>query len=324
VMKGRNADESGEAFKEMWDEFDDPSAIGCDATRFDQSVSPDALRGEHSVYLHVYDNDPNLAKLLGWQIKNRGFVRVPDGCIQYRVEGSRMSGDMNTGSGNVVIMCCIVFAFFRWLRRTKGLKMKWRLANNGDDCVIVVERCNEHYVVSFFPSFCVELGFGMEMETPVYTLEEIEFCQSHPVCVDGSWRMVRNLENTLAKDLVSTKPIDGERSWNMFRAAIADCGASLTSGLPMYQSFYSYLGRGAGVGRAKNDGDVTGMMNLARGMHAKVLPVADSTRVSFFRAFGVEPGRQRLLEGVYDDATPSFTKLQRVSRFLPHPALIAL
>lgn len=323
VMKGRNADDTGEEMYKMWSGFNDPVGVGADASRFDQSVSPDMLQWEHSLYLHLYNNDPELAKWLSWQIDNRGYARTPDGVVHYRVRGSRMSGDMNTGSGNVLIMCSVVWSFFQ-SHKVDGKRIKWRLANNGDDCVIVVERVHEAGVSAAFPGFCAKLGFLMEMETPVDTLEEVEFCQTHPVCIDGKWRMVRNLESTLAKDLVSTKPINNERSWNFFRGAIGDCGEALTAGVPIYQDFYQYLKRGAGDQRAKDDGEVTGMMNLARGMRRGCNPIADSTRVSFFRAFGVEPGRQKLLEGVYAAASPHYQTPQRVHQFSFHHSLVAL
>ena len=323
VMKGRNANDAGEEMYKLWSEFDDPVGVGADASRFDQSVSPAMLEWEHSLYLHLYNNDPELALWLSWQIENRGYARTPDGLVHYRVRGSRMSGDMNTSSGNVLIMCCVVWSFFQ-THLVNGKRIKWRLANNGDDCVIVVERKHTIGVAGAFPAFCGLLGFKMEMEQPVDTLEEVEFCQAHPVCVDGKWRMVRNLESTLAKDLVSTKSITNETSWNYFRAAIGDCGEALCTGVPVYQEFYQYLKRGAGERRAKFDGEVTGMMYLGRGMQAGLSPVSDSTRVSFFRAFGVEPGRQRLLEEMYAAASPHYHKPQRVVSFSYHPSLIAL
>jgi hypothetical protein len=323
VMKGRNAYDTGQAMYELWSEFDDPVGIGADASRFDQSVSPEALEWEHSLYLYLYNNNPELALLLSWQIENRGWARTPDGVVQYRVRGSRMSGDMNTGSGNVLIMCCVVWSFFQDFR-VHGKRIKWRLANNGDDCVIVVENRYQTAVAEAFPPFCDALGFKMEMEEPVQVLEEVEFCQTHPVCVGGRWCMVRNLESTLAKDLVSTKPINNERSWNMFRGAIGDCGAALTSGVPIYQDFYQYLKRGTGGVRARDDGEVTGMMNLARGMRERVVPITSSTRVSFFRAFGVDPGRQRLIEEVFAATSPHYSEPKLVSKFSYHSSLVAL
>jgi hypothetical protein len=322
-MKGRNASETGEEMFKMWSDFDNPVGVGADASRFDQSVSPEALEWEHSMYLYIYNNCPVLSKLLQWQIDNRGFARTPDGVVRYRVRGSRMSGDMNTASGNVMIMCCVVWTFFQQFR-AGGKRIKWRLANNGDDCVIVVEGCHANQVSEEFPPFCALLGFKMEMEPPVTRLEEVEFCQTHPVCVNGDWRMVRNLENTLAKDLVSTKPINNEGSWNMFRGAISDCGLALTSGVPVFQEFYRYLGRGSGSRRSRDDGEVTGMMNLARGMRHRFNEPDPSTRVSFFRAFGVDPARQVLLERMYQSHSPHYREPQLVHNFLPNPSLISL
>jgi hypothetical protein len=91
--------------------------------------------------------------------------------LHYEVEGARMSGDMNTSSGNCMIMVSLVFAYLSEKR------IKWRLANNGDDCVIVIEQ--KHLgKLEDLPKWFLKMGFRMEVEEPVYEFERIEFCQT--------------------------------------------------------------------------------------------------------------------------------------------------
>lgn len=99
ILKGLNADQVAASLRESWDQFKSPVAIGLDASRFDQHVSRDALAYEHSIYNGVFKS-PELAKYLRWQLTNTGYARAHDGAFSYKVEGCRMSGDINTGMGD--------------------------------------------------------------------------------------------------------------------------------------------------------------------------------------------------------------------------------
>lgn len=77
IMKGYNASATGAAFAAIWGSFRNPVAIPIDAVRFDQHVSTDALKYEHSVYVGCVpapDKD-RLARLLVWELVNKGFAR---------------------------------------------------------------------------------------------------------------------------------------------------------------------------------------------------------------------------------------------------------
>lgn len=151
VMKGLNADGVGNAIAEAWGQFSSPVAIGLDASRFDQHVSADALQFEHSIYNRVFSS-VELARLLRWQVNNRGVGRADDGVIHYRKRGSRMSGDMNTALGNVILMVCMVHLY------CTELGIHARLINNGDDCVLIVERRHLHLLDNLHAWF---LNFGL-------------------------------------------------------------------------------------------------------------------------------------------------------------------
>lgn len=309
VMKGLNADQVGTAFAEKWAQFDDPVAIGADAKRFDQHCSVPGLKKEHSVYNRIY-SDKYLAWMLRQQLKRRGFGRCRDGVIKLWVAGGRCSGDMNTGLGNCVLMCLMV------LEVMETLGIRHLLANNGDDCVIIMERADLDRMEAFTAEF-LKFGYTMVLEDPVDQLELVEFCQARPIQVrQGEWRMVRNLDS-LAKDLVSVKPCENQEQWDVARKSISDCGLSLAGDVAVVGAFYRMLQRGAETANTHsyhaNDSEVTGMQILARGVHAG-REVDDVCRVSMWRAFGLTPDRQCAMEEEYDRVTPTFTVEPQVFR----------
>jgi hypothetical protein len=237
IMKGLNADQSGEVVHQKWKKYDKPAAIGLDASRFDQHVSVDVLKAEHAIYLGAFPNEykQELSRLLSWQLHPRGTGRCSDGLLRYKVDGTRTSGCINTGMGNCLMMSIMIHSYMAsiWIR-------KYSLMNNGDDCVIICETSVVKQIQKSVGTWFLEMGFNMKMERPVYRIEEIEFCQTHPVFVFGSYRMVRNAPMSFAKDSVSIKPIDHPSARKKWLYAVALGGMALTTGLPVCQSFYQY------------------------------------------------------------------------------------
>jgi len=133
VLKGYNAQQIGRVFADKWAKYRDPVAIGLDASRFDQHVSVEALSWEHSVYNGIFQSK-ELRKLLKWQLRNSVVGHCRDGKLKYTTDGCRMSGDMNTALGNCLIMCALVHCYLQ----TRGIRGS--LANNGDDCTVIIER----------------------------------------------------------------------------------------------------------------------------------------------------------------------------------------
>lgn len=308
VMKGFNADQVGEIIHDHWNLYDHPVGIGLDAKAFDQHVGPGLLKLEHSVYTRLYRNAkqhpslPPLAELLKWQIDNEGVGNCFDGRLKYKVKGRRFSGDMNTAMGNCLLMCISVQSFL------EKHNVNATFVNNGDDCVIFTDRSELELVVSnltnYFESF---VGFQLEIERPVFNLEEVEFCQSHPVLVGGSWRMVRNFEAAREKDSISLLNLDVPNMGAFWLGAVGECGLALCSGVPVFQELYQlYMRHGLPSQVAKAVQMECGMMFLAMGMTAEARDITPDTRVSFFYAFGVTPDEQIVLEEYYRKLTLSF------------------
>ncbi len=181
VMKGFNVEEIGSIVRGKWRSFNSPVAIGLDATKFDMHVSPAALAWEHSIYLALFPGDRELAKLLRWQMNNRGAGYCEDGSLKYSVTGKRFSGDMNTGLGNCLLMCAMVYAY----AHSRGVPVK--LLNNGDDCVVIMEKEDMAQFNSGLDGWFLDMGFRMVAEDPVYEMHQIEFCQMHPIENHVAW-----------------------------------------------------------------------------------------------------------------------------------------
>lgn len=294
VMKGRNMAQRGKVCLDHWNSFNDPVAIGLDASRFDQHVSVDALRWEHSIYKLYFPRDKTFSWLLSKQITNKGKGFVYDGKIKFKKFGSRMSGDMNTALGNCLLMSSIVYSFGR-----KHLK-KFRLMNDGDDCVVFIERSdlvNMQYINQHF----LEYGFNVVVEDPCFVMEHIEFCQAKPIYIDcNEVVFVRNMPLTFSKDAVSIKPLNSVRFAKSWGKSIGLCGMALNSGVPVAQEWYTDFVRSAGnVKELTNDPTLdTGMRRLAEGMNRRYQLPTDIARCSFYKAFGIEPDRQLVYEEI--------------------------
>lgn len=313
IMKGMNARQVGRCLAVKWSKFRDPIAVSIDASRFDQHCSAIALEWEHSVYLGCFTDNSELRKLLQWQIDNKGRGYCKDGKLKYSVHGCRMSGDMNTGMGNCLIMCALVFSYMLHV----GI-VKYSLVNNGDDCVIIMERGEYQRFIDGFMEWFHLMGYTMKAEEPVDVLERIDFCQTQPVFDGTGYIMVRNPYKALAKDCVALKPLDTPGAFKKYTEVFAEGGMSLTGGIPIWQEFYHRMARCASAvalprkrrhkaNKMKDDPAFeTGMMMLSRGMRRKYGPIDPHTRVSFWLAFGYTPQQQMVIEDHYRNTEFSY------------------
>lgn len=305
VMKGLNATQRGQDISDKWNTFINPVAVMLDASRFDEHVSRLMLEWEHSIYLALFRGESPgdlelLEQLLRHQVNNNCSGYCKDGKIKYRVVGNRMSGDMNTGLGNVIIMTAMMYRLFTELgckrRNTTrvGQRMHLELVNDGDDCVILCEREQLQSILDYIPNFFMQYGFEMSIDGVTDTLEKIKFCQCSPIYTPRGYIMVRNVRAAMAKDAISILPINNSKQYNAFRGAVAGCGLALTAGIPISQAWYEALGRKELLVAPTQF--TTGMHFLSRGLHPRHLEIHPDTRVSFYEAFGVLPDHQIALE----------------------------
>jgi hypothetical protein len=296
VMKGMNAVEQAAALLDMWSEIPDPCGIGLDASRFDQHVSIPALEFEHSIYNAMF-GDKELREALTWQLKNHGVAYCPDGRVKYRVNGCRMSGDMNTSLGNCLLMCALVFTL------CQELGVKARLANNGDDCMLILSRKDAGTVRKRVQEWFLEFGFTMKVEDTVYEFERIEFCQTRPVFAAGRYVMCRNPHVCMDKDIFCLHP--DSNPYELWAGGVGQAGLALAAGIPILQDFYTAL---KALGRDSSLKDGSGMSYLASRMESSALPITPEARVSFYKAFGIPPWEQREAEETLRNTSVDLTK----------------
>lgn len=300
VLKGYNADAQGEILRKKFDRFTRPCVIGSDASRFDQHVSYEALRFEHKIYLALCQacDKLYLKKLLRYQLINKGVAWVEGWRVKYSIIGGRMSGDMNTGMGNSLIMASIIWDYLEMVGITK-----YEIVVNGDDALMMVESCDEQSVLDGYAQHGLKYGFTLAVEKPVYLFEHVEFCQTKPIQVrPGCWRMCRMPHSALAKDVVTCNfDLSNLNVLAYYCKAIGDCGGALCSGVPVFQSFYSLLRRsGRDSNITKSKGWECGMTIMAKGMELTTKEIQPSARLSFYHAFGIPAWQQVELENYYD------------------------
>lgn len=305
ILKGYNSAEQARILHGKWKSFSDPVAVGLDAKKFDMHVSDVALSWEHSVYDGVF-NSRKLRRLLRMQIQNNGVAYCEEGRIRFRIRGTRSSGDMNTASGNCLIMCG---ALWTW-RHTNGLNFK--LVNNGDDCVAIMERDELCSFQDGLIEYFVALGFRMKVEPAVDIFEQIEFCQTNPVFNGHEYLMVRNPRTCFIKDPMCIHPMQTHRVMQSWCTSVGDCGAVLNQGIPVLQEFYNvFLRLGDGVRNPKMTANIfrgEGRLYLKAGMTKYTSEITSDARLSFYLAFGIDPDHQVMLERYFSMYKCDITK----------------
>lgn len=320
VLKGMNAAQVGQTLSENWEAMGGTGncvAIGIDAERFDRSVGVQALEFEHTHYppLLVDPADRRSVRwLLQWQLHAKCFGRTKEGTVEYELDGTRLSGVINTGMGNCILAseCCIAYC--------REKRIPFRLANNGDDCVFFIHKRDLLNFSAGLKEWFLEMGFIMAVETPVYELEEVVFCQSQPVFDGRSWTMVRNPFTALAKDCVSLKPWRNEKEYCSWIKGVGMSGKALAGGIPVFHHFYESFLRAGGAAKPLSHDDPSvggGLYISSKGMARQHLTISDTARWSFWKAFGVTPDMQAEIENHYRTKTPFYTPVVEAGIALP-------
>lgn len=324
VAKGMNMMQRGRTIERMWSEFSDPVAVGLDASRFDQHIHCIALEYEHSFYKHFVeetgDGLPPLYDLLKLTRYNVGSYHGKDGSIKYKTRGNRMSGDMNTSLGNVLIMCALMYGYLE----QKEMLGQAFLLNDGDDCVLIMDRRNLDHFRQGLEIWFEQMGFTMCYDGIYTSLEAVEFCQAHPVRnSECGWTLVPRPTKRLYSDLVSTKQLSSKKIYQKWLGAVAGCGIAGSRGVPVFGSFYRWLGTGA-TPYIPSDGDYykSFRMSLIDGMNMTYRAPTLEERISFFFAYDITPDEQVIIENYYDNLpAPTWSKPEQdvpISRNIVH------
>jgi hypothetical protein len=296
IVKGMNNAARGALIERHWNSLRRPVQLSLDCSRFDGHVSEPLLRIEHSLYESLF-RDPALQRLLGWQRRNTCFTRSG---LKYTVFGRRMSGDMNTALGN----CVLMITMMAWAMRQLGLRpSQWRMADDGDDCCIMVEEEHAHLVANGLQGLFLRLGHDLKVEGIARTLEEVTLCAGRPIRVGGQRVMVLNPRRAIGKSRVGIKSRD-PRFMRDYVHTMGVCQLALYSGVPVLQAHALALKRaGTKTLRELPGAYLYRLAHMERPDLVQATAISEEARLDFAVAFGIDIQSQLAAEEWFDQLT---------------------
>jgi hypothetical protein len=171
---------------------------------------------------------------------------------------------------------------------------------DGDNALVFLRHGDSSRVLGTFAQDVLQSsGHEVTLERPVRVIEEIRFGQSAPVYLGSrGWTMVRDYRKVLSGALSSHVWLREPRFAREWLRGVAGCELSLARGVPVLQAWalelQALVGSPQGV-RAFPHRDYLALGAWFAGSES-ALPICPLTRVSFERAFGLEPEAQVALE----------------------------
>jgi hypothetical protein len=317
VRKGKNARETGRMMKDNWDHFDDPVAVLIDLKRYDQHVGRDCIKEKQKLYQHAYPDDEVLGTILQAQRNSTVKFKTPEGHGIYEKSRGTNSGEQDTSLGMIYMVCGMIYSFLNlFLPCSRGMR-KWKVANDGDDFNIIVERKDAETVLENIASYFLKFGHEVDVEGTTDDFYRVTLCKTRPV-FDGTDWIATPLLGSLSTASVTLKNVYDKQSYDLYRNSIGQCGMAAYGDMPVYGAYYRMMSRGAGA-KVEASPAMTGLTVASRGMNKKGKPVLEQTRYHFWRAHGIDPYTQRCLEREYDNTDlmwappPTFDSYQRAN-----------
>lgn len=303
VAKGLSPEQRANLIRRKFAEIPDCVVFEVDGKAFEAHVEKWQLEAEHTVYGAAYPGDDELQDALKHQLRNFGITSCG---VRFSRSGGRASGDFNTGMGNSIIMLAVVISTMNKL----GAKV-WDTLVDGDNALLFLPRCDSHWVHAGFYHAAKEIsGHEMTLETCVDEVEKIRFGQSAPVFVNGRWQMVRDWRKVISHGTSSHVHLRERRYASEFLEGVARCESSLARGVPILWAWCRHLLAQTDVrGRVRlhglRDYQVLGvdLDRLSRDLPAEP---DEASRASFYRAFGVTPDEQIMLEKMVNQTQVRF------------------
>lgn len=272
------------------------AVIQTDLSKFDLHYSESHLKIERSIYLSA-NPDAEFARLLRMQVHNHGRSM---GGVLYHVEGNRMSGDMNTASGACLMMLLLSLAVISHYR----IPMESiRLLIDGDDTLWFMPRALADNIMPSLVAFVATLGFVLKLEGYATAIEDVTWCQTRPIEIrPGVYRCVRDYRKVMSNATTNVKYTDSPVAIRRLMAAVGHSELAMGDGVPVLQAYAMALLRN-GDSRSLIFDDVDDDYYCARFEARPQGPrqVYPCARVSFARAYGLDPASQILVEGWLDN-----------------------
>lgn len=294
IMKGLDQEARAAVAQSHWAAFQEPVAVGLDASKFDQHTSRKALQFEHGFYLGPYRNEPALARMCHWQLQNHCYATTDDGKVAWKTDGGRMSGDVNTALGNCILSATMLLAY------AKVKKVPVRVMVDGDDCVVFMERRDLESFMDGLAAWYLDRGYRMKVEGPYRELHHVEFCQSRWMMLNGTALFVRNPFKALNQD--HTWVLRGGITHKEVLIATGLGGLSIYGDVPVLGAYYRMLAgdRQLSSRVIKRLDTRSSWLRWSKTEGGKSYSEPTHTaRVEFYRTFGLHACDQQDLERQY-------------------------
>jgi hypothetical protein len=225
-----------------------------------------------------------------------------------------MSGDMDTALGNCVLMLGMALSILRGIG-------KFDFVCDGDDGIVIIESDLATLAQAKLLRGYKDFGHILKIEK-FEMLQQVEFCKSYPLRIQGRWRMVRKPDKIFAGlASSSTHHLDGP-TMSVLRLA-SYCEMTLNAGVPVIYPLVERFNRALGEGRTANARALVALTNRFRlERTAKSCDITEEARLDFSLATGIPPEEQRKLEemdlGLSLESKPTWiTHLDGWSQGLP-------
>lgn len=220
--KGRNAQQRAQDFLNIYNSMKNPAIIELDHAKFDSCVRYEHLKRLHKFYLRCVPSR-QLARLLLFQINNRGRSSH----FRYKVRGTRMSGDFDTGLGNSLLNFSVLTT---WLR---ACGVEAYVYVDGDDSLIFIEKEDLDKL-----DFSKIESYGFESEWAIKDITA-EFCKTKLIRSDPPI-MARDPYRVLAHFNVALNDY-GPKTWPLLLAGKAMCESVANTGVPYIEEYFQKL-----------------------------------------------------------------------------------
>lgn len=296
IVKGMSNVGRAALLEQHWYSLRKPVQLSLDCSRFDGHVSEVLLRKEHRLYERLF-NDPHLRRLLAWQRRNVCYTKSG---LKYIVNGRRMSGDMNTALGNCVLMIVMMARAMRNL----GLKpSQWRMADDGDDCCIMVEDEQAQLVLDGIRAQFRAFGHDLKVEGVARELSQVTLCSGRPIRVGGVRTMILNPFRAIGKSRVGIKSRD-PKFMRDYVHTMGVCQLALYKGVPVLQAHALALKRASKNMLRELPGSYLYRLAFMERPDLVVAAVVDlDARLDFASAFGIDIETQLDVEAWFSQLT---------------------
>ncbi|APG76633.1 hypothetical protein 2 [Wenzhou tombus-like virus 10] len=306
LAKTRNLTQRATDISLIWDMIPNVCCVSIDASRFEAHVSKDMLSLEFETYSDAYRGDARLVKMLKAMLATKMHTKYGLKCS---ILGRRLSGDMCTSLGNALLMCGMLNFI------SEDLNIDFKIYDDGDDCLLFMNK-NLLPRLEEMRNCFKRLGFDVRVDKIAYCLEEIVFCQSHPIYwAPGQGVLCPDPDKHMSALYTGTSYGRSARRDRLIAFSTAMCCLSFLTNIPILGAFHSMVHRATATKRKMIFPDRTLEYLYKNNSSCSKCPgLNDALRVSFYLAFGYTPSQQEQLEEHFDTTLLHFKHYAELSQ----------